>query len=129
LEWTPVAISIGAIAGALGRYFITLLWIRYRGIAFPYGTLCVNLMGSFLIGFWLTWSRQHGIVSPFVQQLILVGFLGSYTTFSSYILDTHNLFKADRGKLAMLYWWGSPLAGLLAFNLGTGLAQVATQGG
>lgn len=123
MEWTPVAISTGAVLGALCRYFLTLLWIRYRGVAFPYGTLFVNLTGALMIGFWTTWSAQAGLLSLPLQKFMLVGFLGAYTTFSSFILDTVNLFKANQKALGISYWFGSPLMGLLGVELGIWLAH------
>ena len=124
MEWTPVAISVGAVLGALCRYYLTLLWIRRQDIAFPYGTLFVNLTGSLMIGFWVTWSVQAGLLSLPLQKFMIVGFLGSYTTFSAYILDTTNLLKANRIKLGIGYWLGSSLLGLLGVELGIGLARV-----
>jgi CrcB protein len=124
VEWTPIAISIGAVLGALSRYYLTLLWVRYRGIAFPYGTLFVNVTGALMIGFWVTWSTQQGFISLPLQRLVLVGFLGAYTTFSSYILDTANLFNAKQKALGNLYWLGSPVLGLLGIEAGIWLAGV-----
>ena len=115
-------ISLGAVLGALSRYYVTLFWIAQRGKQFPYGTLFVNLTGSLLIGFMSIIATK--ITLPVaMQKLILVGFLGSYTTFSSYTLDTANLFRSRQILLGLFYWLGSPILGLLCVELGIWLAQ------
>lgn len=115
-------ISLGAVLGALSRYYVTLFWIAQRGKQFPYGTLFVNLTGSLLIGF-MSIVATKITIPVVIQKLILVGFLGSYTTFSSYMLDTANLFRSHQTMLGIFYWLGSPIIGLLCVEIGIWLAQ------
>ncbi|MGF1460482.1 MAG: fluoride efflux transporter CrcB [Leptolyngbyaceae cyanobacterium] len=113
--WLLINIAIGAVLGALSRYYLTLLWLRWRGSAFPYGTLFVNLTGAFIIGvasFLITRYDLYDL-SVRVSNVVMVGFLGSYTTFSSYILDTANLLRRRRYAIALGYWFGSVLLGLI----------------
>lgn len=122
MNWTPLAISFGAVLGALSRYYITLFWVEKKGVEFPYGTLFVNLTGAGLIGFISVVANQNGLPVP-LQQLMLVGFLGSYTTFSSYILDSASLFQRRNNLVGLMYWLGSPVLGFLMVELGLLMAQ------
>ena len=122
MNWIPLYISLGAVLGALSRYYITLFWIEKRGKNFPYGTLFVNLTGTFFIGFVSTFTAQHTI-SVAAQKLILVGFCGAYTTFSSYILDAVNLFRSQKNSAGFFYWLGSPILGFTCVELGIWVAQ------
>jgi len=120
--WIPLAISIGAILGALGRYYATLFWIEKRGNQFPCGTLFVNLTGAFLIGITSAIATQFEIPAG-IQKMIMVGFLGSFTTFSTYILDTANLFGRSNIILGWAYWLGSPILGFVCVELGLWLGR------
>lgn len=111
----PIAISLGAIAGALSRYYITL-WVAHRfGAAFPYGTLLINLTGAWGMGLFTTLLLEHALpLSPEMRLLIGVGFLGSYTTFSTYELEAMNLLRARGVGLALSYWAGSAVLGAVS---------------
>lgn len=122
MDWTVPAITLGAIAGALSRYYISLFWARKLGSQFPYGTLFVNLTGALLIGVVATLATVYPLPSG-LQTLIVVGFLGSYTTFSSYILDSKILFRSFRPFLAAVYWFGSPILGLFSLEIGIWLGH------
>lgn len=118
----PILIVLGAIPGALSRYYITLFTAQWFGTAFPYGTLLINLTGSGLIGFLsLLITKQSAAVDW--QSLLVIGFLGSYTTFSTYALDTSNLLRTRSHKRALFYWLGSPVLGFLCVELGIFLAR------
>ncbi|MGB0560798.1 MAG: fluoride efflux transporter CrcB, partial [Spirulinaceae cyanobacterium] len=93
----PIAIALGAIGGALSRYYFGLWLGELCGTTFPVGTFTVNLLGSFLMGALVALLSQSVLkLSPDLALLITVGFLGSFTTFSSYILDTARLIEAGR---------------------------------
>lgn len=123
----PLAISWGAIAGALCRYYLGLWFIQLWGEAFPYGTVIINLTGCFVIGFFITVSLSRSIkVHPDLRLLITTGFLGSYTTFSTYELDAVKLL--DRSlEVDFLYWFGSAVFGLLSLELGAALGRTVSQ--
>ncbi|NJL45099.1 MAG: CrcB family protein, partial [Leptolyngbyaceae cyanobacterium SM2_3_12] len=87
-----------------------------------YGTLLVNITGAVLIGFISVAAHQIGLPVA-LQKLMLVGFLGSYTTFSSYILDSANLFKRQKNLTGLMYWLGSPILGFLTVELGMFVAR------
>ncbi|NER84696.1 MAG: CrcB family protein, partial [Leptolyngbya sp. SIO1D8] len=84
----PIAIALGAIAGALSRYYLTLVCASWLGSS-VYGTLLVNLVGAWVMGFFTTLIAIRILHLPQeVFLLISTGFLGSLTTFSTYALDT-----------------------------------------
>ncbi len=115
----PIAISLGAIAGALSRYYITLWFAQRFGTNFPYGTFFINLTGCFAMGFFVTWALERVVtISPEVRLLVTTGFLGSYTTFSTYGLDTITLLGVSRLMPAVFYWAGSALLGILSVQMG-----------
>ena len=98
----------GGALGTFFRYLISGLPHRYTDTVFPWGTLLVNVSGAFLIG--LIWGvfEERGI-SPNIRTFIFIGVLGGFTTFSTFALETMNLFKEGAVKLAF--------ANILANNL------------
>ena len=121
----PVAVSLGAIAGSLSRYYLSI-WLAQRlGYSFPYATLAVNLTGSFAMGLLITLVLERTLlISPEVRLLITAGFLGSYTTFSTYELDTINLVRQSSLEIAIAYWFGSAAFGFLSLYLGIVVARL-----
>jgi fluoride exporter len=120
----PIAISLGAIAGALSRYYITLWCTQQWGTTFPYGTFVINLSGCFLMGFIATLALDVNLISPDLRLLLTTGFLGAYTTFSTYGLDTLNLLHRQHWAMAGGYGLGSVVLGVSSVQLGTLLARV-----
>ncbi len=118
----PIAVSLGAIPGALCRYFLAILLSQRLGSRFPYGTFVINLSGALLMGFCVTLAAHQVIASPDVQSLIMTGFLGSYTTFSTYALDSSMLWRSGRRGQALFYWAGSVVLGGVCLKVGMGLA-------
>lgn len=119
----PLAVSLGAIPGALSRYYLTLALGRWLGVTFPYGTFVVNITGSMIMGFFITLTLERSLTSPELRLLVATGFLGSYTTFSSYELDTFNLLQTGNRGLALAYWLGSASVGFIALEMGSALAR------
>lgn len=118
-----IAISLGAIPGALSRYYLTLLFARWFGTHFPYGTFFINITGAMIMGFFVSFFLERGIGAPELRLFFAVGFLGSYTTFSTYALETSVLMKTGNQSLALLYWLGSATIGYLGLELGSLLAR------
>lgn len=118
---SPIVISLGAIPGALSRYYVTLYLAQWFGTGFPYGTLFANITGSMVMGGVITYLLKHAISSPELRLLIAVGFLGSYTTFSTYTLDTVNLWQVNR-SLSIAYGVGSSVLGIVGLEVGIFLA-------
>ncbi|WP_235620370.1 fluoride efflux transporter CrcB [Prochlorothrix hollandica] len=119
--------ALGAVGGALSRYYLGLYLSRFSA-TFPLGTFAVNVTGSFFMGGFITLVAQKFFnVSDAIVLGIATGFLGSYTTFSSYALDTAKLNAQGLKQTAILYWLGSPVAGLLALQLGSWFAKAIAQ--
>ncbi len=119
----PLAICLGAIPGALSRYYLTLFFSRWLGVGFPFGTFFINLTGALVMGFFVTLTLERSLTSPDLRFLIAVGFLGSYTTFSTYALDTSALWQTGHQGLAFFYWLGSAALGFVSLELGRFLAR------
>lgn len=119
----PFAITLGAIPGALSRYYLTLWFSRWLGSGFPFGTFLINISGALVMGFFMTLLLERNISVPDLRLLVAVGFLGSYTTFSTYALDTANLLKVGQANLALVYWLGSATLGFLGLQSGCFLAN------
>ena len=86
-------ISLGAIVGASSRYIVSRFVARAVTASFPYGTLLINITGSFILGLFLVWSTERALPDPRWRLLIAIGFCGSYTTFSSYAFESFSLFE------------------------------------
>ncbi|MGQ9873372.1 fluoride efflux transporter CrcB [Leptodesmis sp.] len=121
-SFLPLWIALGAIPGALSRYYLTLTCAQRFDEDFPFGTLLINFSGAFGIGFLATVFQEMS-AAQWLNGLIIVGFLGAYTTFSTYVLDFSNLLKLGNIKRALLYGLGSPIGGFLAVEMGIALAQ------
>jgi CrcB protein len=120
---TPIAISLGAIPGALCRYYLTLSLTSWLGNKFPFGTFLINVTGSLLMGFFVTLTLERAISSPDLRLIVAVGFLGSYTTFSTYALDTSLLLSSGNYISGLYYGLGSALLGLIGLQFGSWLAR------
>jgi CrcB protein len=115
-----LAISVAAIVGANLRYLISRLAVKELGPAFPYGTLFINIIGSFIVGWFIIWTTERALVDPRWRLLVVVGFCGSFTTFSSYAFETMAYFEHGQ--------WGLMLANIFSNNLlclGAALAGIA----
>ena len=119
----PVAIALGAVPGALCRYYLNLWFTRWLGSSFPFGTFFINLTGALIMGFFVTLTLERAITSPDLRLLMAVGFLGSYTTFSTYALDTDTLFRNSAYGYGLFYWAGSAALGVVSLEIGRLLAQ------
>jgi CrcB protein len=104
-----LAISVAAIVGANLRYLISRLAAREFGPVFPFGTLTINSVGSFIVGFFVIWTTERVLVDPRWRLLVVIGFCGSFTTFSSYAFETMSYFEQGQ--------WGLMLANVLSNNL------------
>lgn len=86
-----IAIAVGGSLGAVSRYWVSASTYQWLGQSFPYGTLMVNVLGSLVMGFLSVLLVHRFQVSEEVRIGLLVGFLGSFTTFSSFAMDTLHL--------------------------------------
>ncbi len=119
------AVAVGAVAGALLRYAVVVLTLQLFGRQFPWGTLLVNLGGCLLAGFLLAFSlRPVSPLSDGWRLLLVVGFLGSLTTFSAFSADTLLLLKEAAWQAALTNVLANVLGALLMVTLGFALGQL-----
>jgi len=111
-------VALGGSVGAVARYAIGVAVVRLLGSGFPYGTMFVNIVGSFIMGLVAAWLVARGVGSEKLQALIAVGFLGSFTTFSTFSLDMVRLIEVGRYGDAALYMLVSVLVGVTALVAG-----------
>jgi CrcB protein len=107
-------IALGAAAGANARYWLTNWAAERFGPAFPWGTFVVNASGGLLIGLLLTVLNARLVADPTARLLLATGFLGAYTTFSTFTYDTVRLMQQGDYGPAAANAVGSVVAGLLA---------------
>jgi len=88
-----LVISLGAVAGANARYYLSRVAAKELGPVFPYGTLFINIVGSLIVGFFVIWTTERVLADPRWRLLVVVGFCGSFTTFSSYAFETMAYFE------------------------------------
>ena len=116
-------IGLGGFLGAISRYIVAL-WIGQRwGRTFPLGTFAINVSGSFLIGLLMSLFTEKYMVNPQVRLLLVVGFLGAYTTFSTFEYETGNLVKDGEWSIALLNVVFSVIAGFVALKFGEVIAK------
>jgi len=122
-------IGLGGFVGANARYLLQV-WVADRwGSYFPYGTLLVNVSGSFFIAFFLTLASGRIAISPEVRLLTAVGFLGGFTTFSSFSYETLRLVEQGGWWAAGLNLLGNTVLGLVGVLLGIFLGRWLQGGG
>ena len=92
-------ISLGAVLGASLRFLVSRVAARLIGASFPFGTLFINVTGSFLLGLFLVWTTERVLADPKWRLLIAIGFCGSYTTFSSYAFESMAYFEQGQWLL------------------------------
>ena len=118
-------IGAGGFLGAIARYLVDVWFVRTFGAAFPWGTIVVNATGSFVLGLLFALLVERSLVSADVRVPILVGFVGAYTTFSTYILDSWLLVEQGNWPLATVNLLGSIVIGLMALFAGMTLGRLA----
>jgi CrcB protein len=119
-----LAISIAAIVGANLRYLLSRLAARELGLLFPYGTLAINILGSFIVGFFVIWTTERVLVDPRWRLLVVIGFCGSFTTFSSYAFETMAYFEQGQWALMLADIFSNNLLCLGGALAGMALARV-----
>lgn len=118
-----LVISIGAILGANARWIISRFSARILGPVFPYGTLFINVTGSFIVGFFMIWTTERVLLDPRWRLLIVVGFCGAFTTFSSFAFETMAYFEQGQWLLMFTNFASNNLLCLGAALAGMALAR------
>ena len=118
-----LAIAAGGSIGAVMRYLVSTGVYNYLGRGFPYGTLAVNVLGSLLMGLLYELFLQRLSVSPEVRAILLVGFLGAFTTFSTFSIETITLIEQGDVFKAVVNMLASVILCVVAAWLGLQLAR------
>ncbi len=118
-------VGLGGFLGANARYWLGG-WVAQRyGTAFPWGTLLINVTGSFILGLFATWITERVVAPAHLRLLVAIGFVGAYTTFSTFEYETYQLIENGAAARALANVMGSVLAGFAAVWLGVRLARWA----
>jgi len=119
-----VLVGLGGAFGAVARWLIDG-WVSDRNpTAFPLGTLVVNLTGSFVLGLLFAWVMERGVLPPDVRAPLMIGFVGAYTTFSTFMLESWRLVEDGAWALAAANLAGSVALGLVAVVAGLAVGRM-----
>lgn len=117
------AVAVGAAAGGVSRYYLSVAVQQRLGATFPWGTLVINVTGSLLLGFLMRYALATPTVSAEMRLLLTTGFCGGYTTFSTFSYETAMLLEDGQYERAAAYALASVLVALLATFCGFILAR------
>jgi CrcB protein len=118
-----VLIGLGGFAGAISRYVVDGFVSDRTGGSFPWGTLAVNATGSFVLGLLFAMTTERAILPADVRGPVMIGFIGAYTTFSTYMLESWGLIETGSYGAAMANLGGSLAIGLAAVAAGLALGR------
>lgn len=118
-----LAVALGGALGALGRYWVSN-WLNNAEHPLPLGTLTVNVLGSFLMGVMFVLVLEKARLSPELRPLIMVGFLGAFTTFSTFSLETVAMISEGHVMSALIYISLSVLLCIAALGAGLWLTRL-----
>ena len=116
-------VAIGGALGAVARYAVAVLVARFWTSSFPLATLLINVSGSFILGFFATFAAEKSALDPLWRLLVATGFVGAYTTFSTFEYETQTLAESGAMMFAVANVVGSVVAGFAAVQLGVTLAR------
>ncbi len=119
-----LSIAAGGALGAVARHTVNKASLAWFGPGFPWGTLAVNVVGSFLMGVFIGWMAREGTVSQELRAFLTVGFLGALTTFSSFSLDAVTLFERGATLQAVAYVAANVILALGALVLGLAILRM-----
>jgi fluoride exporter len=128
-NWYRVAVlSVGGVLGVNARFWLGVVINRWTSSQFPWATFTINITGSFAIGL-CTAVLARWLPHPHARLLVIVGFLGGYTTFSSYSIESLTLWERGERSLCLAYLLGSVVAGITAVVFGTAVGRGLGQSG
>jgi CrcB protein len=118
-----VLVGVGGFFGAIARRVVDL-WVSERAdSAFPFGTLVVNLTGAFVLGLLFAWATERDVLPAEIRAPVMIGFIGAYTTFSTWMLESWRLVEDGAWQLAALNIAGSVALGLVAVVAGLAVGR------
>jgi len=116
-------VGLGGFLGANARYLLGGFISERWGAVFPLGTFVINVTGSFILGFFLAYAQDRPWLEPSARLTFAVGFVGAYTTFSTFEYETMRLLQEREVMLAMLNIFGSLLSGMVGVFAGFALGE------
>jgi len=119
-----LTLVIGGAVGTLARYILCGVIYRFAGSSFPYGTLAVNTCGCFLLGVLVSLSDKKFILGPDIRLLLMIGFCGAFTTFSSLIFESDGLVRNGQLMRAFFNIFTSVSLGFIFFRIGSFMGEV-----
>lgn len=123
-----LAVAVGGALGTLARYALGRALVTPAN-GFPWSTWLVNVSGSLLVGLALTLAVERFAGNPHLRPLLVIGFCGGFTTFSTMVVEVIQLGRHHRPAIAVVYLISSLLAGLLAAGTGAAFARLGRSGG
>ena len=117
-------LGIAGAAGTISRYLLGGWIHQLFGAEFPYGTLVVNISGCLAVGFLGTLAEERFLISPQIRTALLIGFLGAFTTFSSFAYETWSMFKNGEVFLAGINVLASVVVCFIGLMIGVFLARL-----
>ena len=117
-------LTIGGTAGTVARYLLAGAVYRVCGTAFPYGTLVVNLSGCFILGFLASLAEKKFALNSDLRLLLMIGFCGAFTTFSTFIFETDGLLKNGEIARACINIFVSVIFGFILFRVGSLIGEI-----
>jgi len=119
-----LALVVGSVAGGFARWIFSGRIGRLMGGGFPWGTFVVNLSACFLIGLFDSLAEVRFALTPAARILLMTGFCGAYSTFSTFIMETAKLIQSGQPAWALANFFGSGLAGVALFWFGAALGRI-----
>jgi CrcB protein len=116
-------VALGGAIGSAARYLVGGWFAARFGAAFPYGTFVINVTGSFIVGLFLAYAQERVSLSPYWRLFFAVGFVGGYTTFSTFEYESIRLLQDGEMLLAAVYLIGSVVTGGVAAIAGIALGS------
>ena len=124
MRYTVLWIAVAGACGTLARYGLAGVVHRWFGSGFPWATAVVNVIGCFLFGVVWAMAGDHGVIDQQLRAVILVGFMGAFTTFSTFISETGDLLSASALPLALANVALQLTAGIGVFFLGLAFGRI-----
>jgi CrcB protein len=122
MHW--IAVAVGGAFGAVARYAISTWIFDSTSHKFPYATLSVNVLGSFVMGIFFVLILEKGLLPPEWRGVLMIGFLGAFTTFSTFSLDALGLWQNGHLFLALVYALGTVGLCLAAITIAVWLTRL-----
>lgn len=117
-------VGMGGFAGAVARYWVGTFVTQRLGLRFPFGTFLINVSGCFLIGFFMHLLAERGVLDLHWLYVVVIGFIGAYTTFSTFEYETVRALQDGQIGIGLLYVGSSVLVGFLMVWVGSLAAEL-----